>query len=684
MSNPPEDDARRMEPTEVLPSGHLVDGKYRLGRLIGEGGMGAVYEAEHTGLGAAVAIKLLNEGFTTDQKAVSRFRREGRAAAAIRHENIVAVYDTGTSEQGVPFLVMELLDGESLSSFLRRERAVSPKVAAAIAVQILAGLGAAHSKKVVHRDLKPGNVLLAKCRDGSRAVKILDFGISKFYSDMESTDVTATGAVVGTPRFMAPEQARGQVDLDARVDLYAVGVLLYRMVTGRMPVAGRTQQEIIATILAGNPPTPREITSEVPPELDRVIMRALAVDRDERYQTAAEFAEDLRSAMPEVATGEPIYVSAVADSIQGSDRSPRSSGNSSVPSLVAVDRRESTRYDSPMALHQARRRQRRALTLYVSLLVVVIVGVSLVVWRVARGPMSGIPQAYSAIAGARFSGKPIRFGITRYLPRDRLLEEHDPIIRYLARRLHRRVELHIMDDYVDLAAKLEDQELDIAGLAAYAYVRATELGRHVKLVATHVTLGGSSYEGFILSRAGSGIRTLSGLRGKVFCYVNPGSSSGYLYPRALFRRSGMDPDTSFKATRFAADHLAALRALYSGACDGAAVFAGMLFYEAQEHGLPPEQFTILARTDRIPHDAYCVGEHLPAKTAKRLTEALLELAPKSETATRVLGPESRIQGFVAASDKDYDSVRKIAHYLDENRRDKRGRAATEPRKNTSR
>ncbi|MFH1131444.1 MAG: serine/threonine-protein kinase, partial [Pseudomonadota bacterium] len=279
----------------VFVTPRLVDGKYRLGRVIGEGGMGAVFEAEHVGLGIKVAVKLLNDLFTDENNAVSRFRREARAAAAVRHQNVVAVTDTGTDHDGTPFIVMELLEGESLSSVLRRQKLFSPFIATDIACQILSGLSAAHEKKVIHRDLKPGNILLTQSSEGGWLVKILDFGISKtFFSEGHLSQVTATGAVVGTPRFMAPEQASGKADLDGRVDIYAVGVLLYRMVTGKLPFSGKTNDEVMRQIVENDIIRPSEICPFIDYRLERVILKAMATDRNQRYQTADDFMRELK------------------------------------------------------------------------------------------------------------------------------------------------------------------------------------------------------------------------------------------------------------------------------------------------------------------------------------------------------------------------------------------------------
>jgi serine/threonine-protein kinase len=649
-----------LDHTDVLPPATVIGGKYRLGRLVGEGGMGAVYEAEHTGLGVRVAVKLLNDIFTTDPSAVSRFRREARAAAAIRHPNIVEVTDTGTDDSGVPFIVMEYLDGESLSALLRRERMLHPGVASLIACQILAGLAAAHQRGVIHRDLKPSNILLAHHPDGSYHVKVLDFGISKFYTGGSIQDVTATGALIGTPRFMAPEQARGQSDLDGRVDIYALGVLFYRMVTGKLPFAAQTQDEVIRLILQGKPTPPRVLRPDLSPELERVILRAMALERADRYPDARAVFTDLQRAMPEGFGGGTVQLTAHTGFTGG----PTPSSLSGIPTLQPSRVQTaptgslpdpSTRPASPHALRSRRTGRRYVLLSLVGLLLGgSVLGGYLWVGR-DRNPRLG--------GGAFRAGPPIRLGITRYLPEGQLISEHSALVTYLSGRLHRAVELKVFEDYVDLSAQLAAGKLELAALSPYAYVRAKRDWPTLKLVATHTTSGGTSYEGYIVVKANTGIEALQDLRGRVFCYVGPTSTSGYLYPRALFRRHGMDPDKSFKATRFTGDHLAALRALESGACDGAAVFAG-IFFESKRHGISPQQYTILATTARIPYDAYCVPPGLSPALADSLRGALLALHEGAEVTRKVLGEKSRITGFAAAQDSDYDSVRRIEKFLD--------------------
>ncbi len=645
-----------LEQTDVLPPASMIGGKYRLGRLIGEGGMGAVYEAEHTGLRIRVAVKLLNELFLTDPSAIQRFTREAQTAAAIRHPNVVEVTDTGADAEGMPFIVMELLDGESLSSLLRREKILPPPVAVNIALQMLSGLAAAHDKGVIHRDLKPGNILLARTNGNICQVKILDFGISKFFTEGSYLDVTATGAVIGTPRFMAPEQARGQGDLDGRVDLYAVGVLLFRMVTGRLPFAAKTPDEIIKAILAGKITSPRKIRPSISPDLERVILKAMAPKRENRYSCAREFYSDLFRIMPEADTVTTIPI-ATQTTHQTTPTPlnlyPGAEGNLSLRLSDA-----NTKPAGPNALRARRMSTRIKWMLFTLLLVGVGVPSGLYFG------MKNTPSMTSITGGIQYAGPPIRLGITRYLPKNQLVNEHRNLVQYLSHRLKRKVELIVHEDYIDLSAQLTSGSLDVAALSAYAYVKAKRLQPNLHLIATHQTESGTSYEGYIVSKAETGIRSLEDLKGKVFCYVSPTSTSGYLFPRAVFRQHKIDPDRGFKATRFTGDHLAALKALESGACDGAAVFAG-IFFEAKKHGMPPEKFTILAATARIPYDAYCVPPTFSSDMTQKISKALLALVPGSDLAKKILGEKSRIIGFVEARDSDYDPVRQIEQYLDE-------------------
>jgi serine/threonine protein kinase len=270
--------------------GRTIAGRYRVLALVGEGGMGAVYVAEHLMIGRKVALKRLHPELASDEKAVARFQREARAAAATGHEHIVEVIDLGFGEDGAPFLVMEYLRGRSLSEVLRMDGTLEPRRACRIVGQVLTALGAVHRRGIVHRDLKPDNVFLTQKRNDADFVKVVDFGISKMQKDEgeNAMALTRTGVMLGTPFYMSPEQARGMKDLDHRVDLYGAGVMLYECLTGRVPFEGENYHQLLQHILSGKHRPARELAPAVSAELAAVLDRAIAADPAKRYASARE------------------------------------------------------------------------------------------------------------------------------------------------------------------------------------------------------------------------------------------------------------------------------------------------------------------------------------------------------------------------------------------------------------
>jgi tRNA A-37 threonylcarbamoyl transferase component Bud32 len=279
--------------------GAVLAGRYQIVRRIGEGGMGAVYEATHTVIGKRVAVKVLLEKFHAKSDFVARLLQEARLASAIGHEHIVDVTDFGTTDDGRSFVVMEFLDGESLAELTMREAPLPIERCLRIARQVAGALGAAHAKGIFHRDVKPENIYLVR-RGDADFVKVVDFGISKAVKpggdDGEAGyRLTHTGLLLGTPLYMSPEQARGQEDLDHRVDIWALGVLLYECLTGEVPFRANNYLGIIAQVLNHTAPPPSQLRPElgIPDAVEAVVMRAMAKDRERRYQTMTELERDL-------------------------------------------------------------------------------------------------------------------------------------------------------------------------------------------------------------------------------------------------------------------------------------------------------------------------------------------------------------------------------------------------------
>ncbi|WP_437910575.1 protein kinase [Sorangium sp. So ce327] len=277
-----------------LAEGSVVAGRYRLERMLARGGMGAIWVARHLQLDATVAVKLMAPEYAASSAARARFEREARAAAQLKIPNVVHVHDYGL-EGDTPFLVMELLDGEDLETRLSREGRLSTATTLGIVTQVCKALRRAHEAGIVHRDLKPANLFLSR-QDEDELVKVLDFGIAKAQGTLLAGNETKTGTLVGSPYYMSPEQVRRSKTLDWRSDLWSVGVIAYRCLTGRLPFPGEEIGEVFVAICTEDVPPASSVVPELGPSVDGFFSRALARDPAHRFQGASELAEALGAA----------------------------------------------------------------------------------------------------------------------------------------------------------------------------------------------------------------------------------------------------------------------------------------------------------------------------------------------------------------------------------------------------
>ena len=358
-----------LSPLSLVSPGDLVSGKYRLLRQLGRGGMGSVWAARNELTDRDFAIKFLLPELAQNRDALHRFFLEARACGQIKHPAVVAVYDMGQAEDGTPYLVMELMEGEGLDHRLARSGAFRPGEAAAFVAFIARGLEEAHVRGLVHRDLKPGNVFFAIDDRGDVVPKVLDFGVSKATALADPKFVrTNTGAVLGSPAYMSPEQARGDEDIDGRSDVWSLGVILYETLTGRPPFEGANYNQLMVNILMERHTPAIELNPAIGAELSELIDQTLHKDRDKRIRTARELAERLEHIATRI-TGTP-YPGMV----------PRGRSITPPPGAVSAN----TRTDNGVAVDAESAKNKGSAVVWLSGVVLVVAVVSIGAVAVAR------------------------------------------------------------------------------------------------------------------------------------------------------------------------------------------------------------------------------------------------------------------------------------------------------------
>jgi tRNA A-37 threonylcarbamoyl transferase component Bud32 len=325
--------------------GDVLAGKYRIERLLGVGGMGVVVAARHVELDQLVAIKFVRDDALDNEEAVERFLREARSAARLKSEHVARVLDVGKLASGAPYMVMEFLEGSDLAQTLTRDGPMAVDLAAALMMQVCEAVAEAHAAGIVHRDLKPENLFLTRTIGGSPKMKVLDFGVSKSarLADDPRVKLTRTRTVLGSPLYMPPEQMRSSRDVDARGDVWALGVVLFELLTGRSPFEAETMPELCLKIVSEPPLSLAQLRPELPPRLVEIVERCLEKDKTKRYDSASELAEALASFAPPrsvVFTGRPSVVAAEAIAprsvVAPADPVPASDGPPRVASIPAA------------------------------------------------------------------------------------------------------------------------------------------------------------------------------------------------------------------------------------------------------------------------------------------------------------------------------------------------------------
>ncbi len=282
-----------MNPEAPVRVGDVIASKYRVDRVLGEGAMGVVVAATHAELGTQVAVKFMLPAALTGADSVERFLREARAASRLRSEHVCRVLDVGRLEHGAPYIVMEMLEGRDVQAALDGAGALSVGVAASYVTQVCEAIGEAHAAGIVHRDLKPQNLFVTRKVNGAEAVKVLDFGISKVAGGADAVR-THHAAIMGTPAYMSPEQCQSSAHVDGRTDIWALGVILYQLATGRLPFDGADFLQIAMAVTNTHPVPPSALRPDLPAGFDAVVMRCLEKDRDRRFASVQDLAAALQ------------------------------------------------------------------------------------------------------------------------------------------------------------------------------------------------------------------------------------------------------------------------------------------------------------------------------------------------------------------------------------------------------
>ena len=644
-------------------------GKFDLLARIARGGMAEIYLARQQGLegfSRLVVVKRILPHLAEEPQFVKMFLEEARVAALINHPNVVQIFDVGQYEDDY-YIAMEYIAGPSVAAICRsahrRAKAVPCAVAAGIVSQACEGLHAAHELRddsgvlvgLVHRDVSPQNLMVSQLG----LVKLVDFGIAKAQN---SSIKTRTGSIKGKYPYMSPEQCEGR-PLDRRTDIFSLGIVFFEMITSRRLFKRSTDLMTLKAITEEPLPIIGDYRADLPEEINRIIIRSLSRDPGQRYATAAQMGRDLRAYLGqgEVNASSRLLVEYLHDQCQPLlDAKARAierlgKATSSGPELLDVDELDDgssipsyaqpTMLDSPSA--------RRAIGgaspwRRLALLALVVI---------ALAALGGL--AYRLLIPSRPPGPALLFGFPPSFPKDVGRRELKPMLRYLEQGLNRKLDLVIPRDYKTLRRELQKGKLHFANLPPLQMVLARAEDPSLKVLVTNSYEGARTYEGYIIARDDSGITTLEQLRGKRFCYVDPGSTSGFLYARQHLRRNGLDPDKLFSAAFYSGDHIKVMRDILKGRCEAGAVYSGAM-HSSSNLGVASSRLRMLAVTGLLPYDVVCASSRLPAPLARKMRRLLLEFEPTKHMNKKIVGPTFRISGFNKARATDFDLVEQAA------------------------
>ena len=646
-------------------------GRYEILARIAKGGMAEIFLARQKGMvgfSKLVVVKRILPHMAEDPVLLDMFMQEARLAALINHPNVVQIHDVGQYE-GSYFIAMEYIEGASVAAMCRlahhRRSAIPFHVAGEIVAQVCDGLHAAHELTsddgqpvgLVHRDISPQNLMVSS----SGQVKVLDFGIAKARGSQVRTDA---GQIKGKYPYMSPEQCEGG-HLTRCTDIFSLGIVFYEMVVAKRLFKRRTELATMKAITEEALPVPHEKRPDVPLEISRIILRALERRPERRFADAAELGRTVRRTLSDL--GYPTNTSLLADYLGGEcaellearaaalRRVQRPTRR--IPSVLDLDGLDEetgsmpalpTVPDSPASKARGRG-GKGSFTRRFLLITLLVLGLSAVGGLAVRHLQSA----------SRPDGPALVFGLPPSFPAEVGKRELRPFLDYMEAKVGRPLDLRVAANYQDLTDRLLKGEIHVAMLPALQFVLARSKNPALRVLVSQIHDGTRSYQGYIIARDKDSFTSLAQLQGHKFCYVDTGSTSGYLLARFHFREMGLDPDQIFSSTRMSGNHIKVMKDVLEGRCDAGAIYSGALL-SADRLGIPASQLKLVAITGKMPYDIFAVSPELPAPLVKILRKAFLGLRPEEDLGRKTIGETFRITGFVEPKLEEFRLVEQVA------------------------
>jgi serine/threonine-protein kinase len=645
-------------------------GRYEVIDRLAIGGMAEVFVCCERGLGGLerlAVVKRILPQLSVHAAFIEMFLAEARYVARLNHPNVVQVFELAEDEQHAPFLAMEYIAGNSIRELIvaaiEKDQRTPIGAAVGMIVQACAGAHAAHELAdsagrplgLVHRDISPHNLMVT----GEGHVKLLDFGIAKATETAFADDHTRTGGLKGKVHYMSPEQCK-QHPLDRRSDVFALGIVLWETLAQERLFRRGSELEAMQAITGGERKDLSKIRSDVPRELLKILERALAPAKEDRFTTADEMRKALLDAcaLHHIACGAD-EVAAFVRPLLGESQKRRQAdllqrAQAEEPTKELRPPPEPKPPPPPPAKTPPVRARR---TGWVPVRAagglappITASGRTIVPMMILFGLALGIVVAMIELVFR--SGPPLVLAFPPTADAKLMLEDAEPLREHLEDALDRPVTIAIASSYQDLQDRLLDGKLELAALPPYLYVETKEKDPRIELIATKVVEDSTGNDSILYVSQTSNITDIAGLKGKRFCFPDHKSTTGYLFPRLALRKAGLDPDRDI-VEQLSGSHMQSLRDLVNGACDAAATYSGG-FLAADRSGIPVARIKQLAIIGRSPHEAMVVPANMPEPERRRIQAALFAFKPADGGKS---GRVERISGFRTGEQRDYDAVR---------------------------